>query len=68
MTIKTCQECARASGKKVFDFVTPNKTAKAKWIDVWLGLFELEGIGNLWVDEVQFSYDYSCINLRKEGE
>ena len=64
MTIRTCQENAKAQPAKVFfDIVTPKGTVLAQWVDPWLGMFIMDGALTM-TSELQFLYDCACYNLR----
>lgn len=57
-------------GKKIgfnsttFDLVRPNGRLKAKWIDAYLGLFEIDGQESFTMaNQFQFSPDIYCENI-----
>jgi hypothetical protein len=68
LSILQCQELAKDVGydSATFDLVGPNGVLKAKWLDAYFGLFEIQGEGSdgfLTVQQFQYIPDIYCINL-----
>jgi hypothetical protein len=73
MSVLQCQQAAKDIGfdKATFTLVGPRGELKAKWLDAYMGLFEIEGQeGFLMVKEFQFMPDIYCKDLMpgKEGQ
>ena len=67
-TIQQCQELARKCSVHnmdcTFDLCGPLGTKKAKWVDPYLGFFELEGHKGLFpVRELVFAPNLWCENV-----
>lgn len=66
MTLPQCEELAKDVGfnSATFDLVGPKGRFKAKWLDAYMGLFELEGQkGFIRAKDLMFATDLWCENL-----
>lgn len=66
MTIHQCQELAKDIGfdKATFDLCGPKGKLKAKWLDAYFGMFQIEGSdGFVMVKQFAFTPDVWCENL-----
>lgn len=66
ISILQCQKVAEKFGfnSVTFDLVGPNGRIKAKWLDAYLGLFQIEGEeGFNLVNQFQFIPDLYCENI-----
>lgn len=71
ITILQCEELAQecAFDGSTFDLCGPTGRRKAKWLDAYMGLFEIEGInGFLMAKDFSFAPDVWCENFTVNGE
>lgn len=67
LTINQCQELAKDVGydKATFDLVGPKGRKPCKWLDAYMGMFQIDGDkGFVMVHQLQFVSDLWCENLR----
>ena len=66
MNILQCKEMAKDIGfdSTTFDLCGPIGRKKAKWLDAYFGIFEIEGVdGFLMASQFQYSPDVWCENV-----
>lgn len=70
MNIYQCQEIAKHMKSKVtFDLVGPRGRTKVKWLDVDLGLIQIEGeSGFIRAKDLMWAVDITCENLEEVKE
>lgn len=69
--ILQCQVLAKkiGFGKTKFDLCGPTGRLKARWIDAYLGFFEIEGQEEIYrVSDIQFVNDIWCENIELGDE
>lgn len=71
MTIHQCQELAKDVGfdKATFYLCGPKDRIKAKWLDAYFGLFQVDGDkGFVSVQQFQYNPDVWCEDLMPEEQ
>jgi len=70
ININQCQELAKRIGFDCteFDLVGPTGRIKCKWLDSYLGIFEVgKEYGFMMASQIQFADDIHCENIRVKG-
>ena len=66
-TIRECEALAKhldAFDKMTFDLVGPTGRLSARWLDAYMGLFQIDGLdGFSMVSQFQYTPDIHCENL-----
>ena len=66
MSILQCEALAKDIGfdSATFDLCGPNGRMKAKWLDAYMGIFQIDGQeGFIMTSQVQFAQNLWCENL-----
>jgi hypothetical protein len=67
LTIQQCQRLAEKAGfdSATFDLCGPKGKLKAKWLDAYMGMFQVEGSdGFMMTRQLEFNPDVWCENLQ----
>lgn len=71
VSILQCQDLAKNAGfdSMPFELHGPKGMKKAKWLDAYMGLFEIEGLeGFVHIKDFKYIADITCKNLGVEEE